>query len=297
MTTQQFFDKYGGQKVDFDGWYGAQCMDLVEKYNAEVVGAPRIGGNAIDAWDRYSQAHYTRIANTPTGVPQKGDIMIWGTGVGQYGHIAIVVDANVNSFRSLDQNWPFSNGTTPSKVITHNYTSVLGWLRPKKDVNFDQVAYEQEQALIRAEQEAKRIQEEAERLAKAEAERKEAERIAKEQARLEEEARQAKELADKLEKERLEVLRKAEEEKMVQDTINKEKTKQEALNELKEANMSILQRLKSPVVLTAILGQVLLLVGLFMPQLSDEVKIVGTTIIELLTLVGVLNNPTDSKNF
>lgn len=61
--------------------------------------------------------------------------------------------------------------------------------------------------------------------------------------------------------------------------------------------MSILQRLKSPVVLASILAQVLLVTGYFMPQTSDSVKIVGTAIIEVLTLIGVLNNPTDPENF
>jgi uncharacterized membrane protein len=60
---------------------------------------------------------------------------------------------------------------------------------------------------------------------------------------------------------------------------------------------TIIERLKSPVTLTAVLGQVLLLVGLFVPELSDTTKIVGTVVIESLTLLGVLNNPSDKQNF
>ena len=60
---------------------------------------------------------------------------------------------------------------------------------------------------------------------------------------------------------------------------------------------TIIERLKSPVTLVALLGQILLLVGLFTPELSDTVKIVGTVVIESLTLLGVLNNPTNKENF
>jgi hypothetical protein len=173
MTLQQWFDKVGGKYIDFDGIYGAQCVDLVKSYFVDVIGIPAIRNNAIDYWTNYPTAQFTRITNTPSFVPIKGDIMIWGKGVGTYGHIAIIVDANVNTFRSLDQNWPYSNGTTPSKVITHNYSSVLGVLRPKKDVNFDQ-------ANAAAQAEADRIARE-----KAAIEKAEQARIAAEQAKLE----------------------------------------------------------------------------------------------------------------
>ena len=57
---------------------------------------------------------------------------------------------------------------------------------------------------------------------------------------------------------------------------------------------NIKDRLKSKVVWTAIIAQVLLIVALFMPEMSDNIKIVSTAVVEILTLVGVLNNPTDS---
>lgn len=225
MTLQQWFDKVGGKYIDYDGVYGAQCVDLVKSYFADVIGIPAIRNNAVDYWTNYPTAHFTKIVNTPSFVPQRGDIMIWGTAVGQYGHIAIVVDGNVNTFRSLDQNWPFSNGTTPSKVITHNYTGVLGVLRPKKDVNFDQAAYEAaerarkeaEEIARRAKEEADRkaaeevarlAREEAERLAKEKAEadriqKEEAARVAAEQKKLaEEQAKLQKELEEKLKEEK-----------------------------------------------------------------------------------------------
>ena len=56
-------------------------------------------------------------------------------------------------------------------------------------------------------------------------------------------------------------------------------------------------RFKSSVVWLAVLSQVLLVVGLFQPNITNEIKIIGTAAIEMLTLFGILNNPTDKSNF
>ena len=56
-------------------------------------------------------------------------------------------------------------------------------------------------------------------------------------------------------------------------------------------------RIKSPVVWAAVLAQVILVVGLYAPDISDTIKIIGTAAIEILTLFGVLNNPTDREGF
>lgn len=61
-------------------------------------------------------------------------------------------------------------------------------------------------------------------------------------------------------------------------------------NEIKE-------RLKSPVVWTAVLMQIALIIALFNKELSETIKIIGTSIIEILTLFAILNNPSDKKNF
>ena len=56
-------------------------------------------------------------------------------------------------------------------------------------------------------------------------------------------------------------------------------------------------RLKSKVVWAAVLAQVLLIVTLVAPEISNTLKIVGGAIIEILTLFGILNNPTDKGSF
>ena len=57
------------------------------------------------------------------------------------------------------------------------------------------------------------------------------------------------------------------------------------------------QRLKSPVVWLAVLAQICVVLAMFSPHLGDEVKVIGTCVVEILTLFGILNNPSDGNNF
>ena len=56
-------------------------------------------------------------------------------------------------------------------------------------------------------------------------------------------------------------------------------------------------RFKSSIVWIAVLAQVLLIINLYNPNLTEDIKIVGTAIIEVLTLLGVLNNPVNKEGF
>lgn len=143
MTLQQFRDKYIGKKVDFDGFYGGQCVDLYRQYVKDVLGYPQspgVGG-AAEIWDSASPEYYDFIKNTPTGVPQPGDIVIWNRRAGGgFGHVAIFLRGDINRFTSLDQNWPTLDKVTETE---HNYTNVIGWLRPKKgsDMQIDEATF------------------------------------------------------------------------------------------------------------------------------------------------------------
>ena len=57
------------------------------------------------------------------------------------------------------------------------------------------------------------------------------------------------------------------------------------------------ERFKSPVVWAAVLAQVAIIIALFMPEISDEFKTISACVVEILTLFGILNNPTDKDNF
>lgn len=139
MTLTEFKNKYLGKQVEYHS-YGTgalnQCVDLVNAYINEVLDTHTkdyteiIGANAKDFNTKYDPEDFEWIANTPTGVPVAGDIVVWNGKVGGgAGHVAIFLEGNVNSFKSLDQNWSQVEWVT---LETHNYTNVSGWLRPKK---------------------------------------------------------------------------------------------------------------------------------------------------------------------
>ena len=133
MTLEQFIAKWQGKKADFDGKYDGQCVDLYRFYVKEVLDFPQsppvVG--AADIFSTTQDELYTKIKNTPEGVPQKGDIVIWNKRAGSgFGHVAIFIGGDVNRFTSFDQNWRALN---VCELTEHNYTNVLGWLRPKKE--------------------------------------------------------------------------------------------------------------------------------------------------------------------
>jgi hypothetical protein len=137
MTLDDFITKYNGRGIDYDGAYGFQCVDLWRQYVKEVLGFPQskpIPG-AKDVWDTYLPEYYERISNTPTGVPKVGDIMIWGSAYGPYGHIAVVTGANEKTFSCFSQNDPV--GKLCGVKQYRSYKGVLGWLHPKYDTKLD----------------------------------------------------------------------------------------------------------------------------------------------------------------
>lgn len=125
-----------GQWIDTDHSYGAQCKDFVNAYTQENFGVTLPGNACALIYDNLPSG-WQRIQNYAAFVPEPGDIAIWGAWNGnQYGHTAVIVSANVNTFVSVDQNWvnSSSNGSAAAKV-THNYTNPKFWgvIRP----NFD----------------------------------------------------------------------------------------------------------------------------------------------------------------
>ena len=137
MILDQFVTNYTDKTIDTDGAFGGQCMDLMHKYCQDVLGLPDLrilaAPAAKDVYLNFNSVfgkeYFEKIDNTPTGVPKNGDIVFWGTGLGPYGHVAVFIQGDVNSFRSFDQNFP-----TGSKCHVQNhpsYVGVLGWLRFK----------------------------------------------------------------------------------------------------------------------------------------------------------------------
>lgn len=133
MNYNEFINTYNGKSFDYDGVAGVQCVDLAKMYLDKVFGIKAgAWGNAKDYYENFYNLplknSFTRIANTPSFVPQKGDIVVWGAGLGnKYGHIAIATgEGNTNIFYSYDLNW----GSKIVRRVQHNYKGFLGVLRP-----------------------------------------------------------------------------------------------------------------------------------------------------------------------
>lgn len=135
-SLEDFMKIWMGRPVDFDGVYPNQCVDLVQLFNRDAVGAPPLIGNASDIWNTYPQAFYRRVPNDPLNIPSPGSVIIWGqnatVGTGIYGHIAIFVHGDAHTFVSCDVNWPEGSNC---HLQNHSYDGVIGWLVPLRNVS------------------------------------------------------------------------------------------------------------------------------------------------------------------
>lgn len=138
-TLAQFIASYTGKSVLYskNQENRGQCVQLVCFACVEVSKTPVIWADAAEWWysNRYPE-FYERIPNTPKAVPQPGDYIVWDRSLansGGAGHIAICVQPlpGTGTFISFDSNW----GGKTAKLVTHNYTKVVGWLRPRKASN------------------------------------------------------------------------------------------------------------------------------------------------------------------
>ena len=118
-----------GSKIDMDGYPTSnpyQCVDLIMAYY-EYLGVSRVSGNGCDYSHNSLPSGWTRIQNTPSFVPEPGDIVVWTDAGWQYGHVAIFLSGNTSNFTSIDQNWPKGSEV---KEVSHNYNYVWGVIRP-----------------------------------------------------------------------------------------------------------------------------------------------------------------------
>lgn len=145
MTYNDFIWKWNGRYVDYDGRYGAQCVDLIRQYVKEVLGveaykAIPAGPTAKQIFLNFkSNQYFTKVLNGPTNVPKKGDIVFWGTYpfvTGWAGHTALFDSGDIFTIVAFGQNYPTGQPCKFYKYgrskILHGYRGVMGWLTPKK---------------------------------------------------------------------------------------------------------------------------------------------------------------------
>lgn len=130
MTYQELYNQYNGQKgVGNTPQNLGQCVGLVEVF-IRGNGLDQVWGDAKDLYANAPEDSFLKIPNTPTAIPQQGDIIIWsGDYNGGAGHTGIATGkGDVNTFDCFEQNDPLGSAC---HVKTYNYAYVTGWLRFK----------------------------------------------------------------------------------------------------------------------------------------------------------------------
>ena len=127
MTLTQFIKKYQGTKVDFDGKFGAQCVDLFRQYCAEVLEVPQPPAveGAKDIIKNPGKLSVTK--DSVLADYSRGDVLIWdATKTNKYGHVAILVSVyNTKYFVVLEQDGFKQDGC---KLAFRSRENLLGCL-------------------------------------------------------------------------------------------------------------------------------------------------------------------------
>ena len=125
--------KVGGSALDYDGYYGAQCVDFIAYYLNFLGASSLIGGNASAYANKTMPSGWQKIAYYNGFTAKAGDIAIWTYTTSSAGHVAIVTSANTTSMTVVDQNgWNGAHHTNP-EYSTYKYTqwTFYGVIRPK----------------------------------------------------------------------------------------------------------------------------------------------------------------------
>ena len=127
MTLTQFIKTNQGKKVDFDGKYGAQCVDLYRAYCRDVLDiqqTPAVAG-AKDIITKPGVLEVTR--DSALADYSRGDILVWdATSSNKYGHVAILVAVyNTKYFIVFEQDGFKQDG---AKLAFRSREGLLGCL-------------------------------------------------------------------------------------------------------------------------------------------------------------------------
>lgn len=137
MNLKEFITKYNGTKVDFDGVYGAQCVDLFRQYVKDVWGIKEhtgpcsTTGGAKDLFIDYDKMPLEKkyFNKVVTKSPKVGDVVIWDSNPkNEFGHVAICLGSVNDSVIVFEQDGLKQDG---AKMGIRNKGNLLGVLRRK----------------------------------------------------------------------------------------------------------------------------------------------------------------------
>jgi hypothetical protein len=132
-SASGWIQAYNNKYVDYDGAFGAQCVDLYNYYTAGFVGGKNIMvGYAPEIFNAYDRSAYTRYGGNIPG--RMGDVAVFRPGGGTpVGHVAIVVGDNGNgTLRVLHANATPAGHRGNTIISNISKASLMGYLRPNK---------------------------------------------------------------------------------------------------------------------------------------------------------------------
>lgn len=126
QQIQAWGAQYSGRSVDYDGGYGAQCVDGFKMFHARFVGGGTIRGHGKAIVNNaVASGLYYRV--NPSDM-QPGDIVSWGSSWGRgYGHIAVAMSTNR---RGKIRVWNQLNGVCRFSELSTR--GMVGVARPRR---------------------------------------------------------------------------------------------------------------------------------------------------------------------
>lgn len=141
MKLFNFVNKYLNKHIDYDKYYGAQCVDVFRQFCRDVLNIPHTGAveGAKDIFIHHNsmpiqQKYFNQLKLNEIDSIKYGDVIIWDkTQNNQYGHIAIIIsELSDNEVLVIEQNGFNQNGL---KLNRRNLDNCLGILRYKGEIH------------------------------------------------------------------------------------------------------------------------------------------------------------------
>lgn len=132
MDVSVFCTRYLGKRVDFDGAYGAQCVDLFRQYAKDVWGLPHTGvvEGAKDLFLKYNELPLEQQYLIKVESPAFGDVVVFNASANnQYGHVAIFIAQDGDNMLLFEQDGFEQSG---AKYMWRSTRNLLGVLRKKQ---------------------------------------------------------------------------------------------------------------------------------------------------------------------
>ena len=133
MKHKEFVDKYLWGKVDYDGVYNFQCVDIARQYCKDTWNEIwNFSGSALSGWTTWSPFNekWQRVTLDPKNPPKEGSVIFFDkTKSNPYGHVAIVDSSTPTGVTIIEQNAGTGNwdgkGSNAIKRTSLSYSDTL----------------------------------------------------------------------------------------------------------------------------------------------------------------------------